>query len=394
MITSVLPTYTRAPLAFVRGEGCWLIDEDGQRFLDAGAGVAVSALGHAHPILVETLKEQAETLWHTSNLYRIPNQERLADLLVENTFADTVFFTNSGTEATEAAVKMARRHWHFHGNPDRNVIIALRNSFHGRTTTMISASGSEKMTEGFGPLTPGFLQVPPNDFDEVVSVIADDTAAVMVEPILGEGGIVPLSDKFLSDLRQLCDDRGVLLIMDEIQTGMGRTGKLFAHEWSGATPDIMAVAKGIGGGFPLGACLATEKAAVGMVAGTHGSTYGGNPLACAVGMAVMKIVSDQEFLASVRKRAGYLRQRLEAIVATHPKIFAEVRGSGFMLGLKCQVPNMDLVNAGYDQKVLAIPASDNVVRILPPLNTSENDLAEMVDRIERAAESLESSQDG
>ena len=394
MISSVLPTYARASHAFVRGEGSWLVDEEGHRFLDAGGGIAVSVLGHAHPELVKALKKQADLLWHTSNLYRIPNQERLADLLVEHTFADTVFFTNSGTEATEAAVKMARKYWHFHGNPDRNVIIALKDSFHGRTTTMISASGSAKLTEGFSPLTPGFQQVPPNEIEEVASAIDDSTAAVMVEPILGEGGIKPLSDTFLSDLRQLCDDRDILLIMDEIQTGMGRTGKLFAHEWSGAAPDIMAIAKGIGGGFPLGACLATEKAAAGMVTGTHGSTYGGNPLACAVGTAVMKIVSDQDFLAGVRRRAGYLRQRLEAVVATHPKIFSEIRGTGFMLGVKCCVNNGDFVKAGYDQKLLTVPAGDNVVRLLPPLNISEEELAEAVDRIERTAECLESSCDG
>ena len=380
-------------MAFVKGEGSWLFDEDGRKFLDVGAGIAVCVLGHAHPTLVETLKDQAEALWHTSNLYRIPNQERLADMLVERTFADTVFFTNSGTEATEAAVKMARRYWHFHEMPERNVIIALKDSFHGRTTTMISAAGAKKLTEGFGPLTPGFRQVVPNDIDELAGLIDDETAGVMVEPILGEGGIVSLTDQFLAELRQLCDDRGILLIMDEIQCGMGRTGRLFAHEWSGIAPDIMAIAKGIGGGFPLGACLATENAAVGMVAGTHGSTYGGNPLACAVGIEVMKIVSDDNFLEGVRRRSSILRQRLEAVVDTHPDIFEDVRGSGLMLGLKCKVPNTNVVDAGYEQKLLTVPAGDNVVRILPPLNISQEEMAEAVDRIERAAESLESGQD-
>lgn len=378
-------------MAFVRGEGCWLVDESGERYLDAGAGIAVSILGHAHPALVAALSEQASKLWHTSNLYRIPNQERLADLLVERTFADTVFFTNSGTEATEAAVKMARKYWHHRGEPEKNEIITLNGSFHGRTLAMISAAGAEKLVSGFGPLMPGFKQVEPGDIEEVENAVDERTAAIMVEPILGEGGIVPLPDRYLKALRQLCDERGLLLILDEIQSGMGRTGKLFAHEWAGVEPDIMAIAKGIGGGFPLGACLATSKAAEGMTAGTHGSTYGGNPLACAVGAAVMEIVADESFLEDVRRRAGHLRQGLEAVVGSHPDVFEEVRGSGFMLGLACKAKNSDVVEAGFRNKVLTVPAGGNAVRVLPPLNMSVEELTEAARRIGMAAGDLEAN---
>lgn len=391
MTSHILPTYERAPMAFVRGEGCWLIDESGERYLDAGAGIAVSILGHAHPALVAALSEQASKLWHTSNLYRIPNQERLADLLVERTFADTAFFTNSGTEATEAAVKMARKYWHHRGEPEKNEIITLNGSFHGRTLAMISAAGAEKLVSGFGPLMPGFEQVEPGDIEAVENAVDERTAAIMVEPILGEGGIVPLPDRYLKALRQLCDERGLLLILDEIQSGMGRTGKLFAHEWAGVEPDIMAIAKGIGGGFPLGACLATSKAAEGMTAGTHGSTYGGNPLACAVGAAVMEIVADESFLEDVRRRAGHLRQGLEALVGSHPDVFEEVRGSGFMLGLACKAKNSDVVEAGFRNKVLTVPAGGNVVRVLPPLNMSVEELAEAARRIGMAAGDLEAN---
>lgn len=376
-------------MAFVRGEGCWLIDEYGERYLDAGAGIAVSILGHAHPALVAALSEQASKLWHTSNLYRIPNQERLAELLVERTFADTVFFTNSGTEATEAAVKMARKFWHHRGAPEKNEIITLKGSFHGRTLAMISAAGAEKLVSGFGPLMPGFKQVEPADIAAVEKAVDERTAAIMVEPILGEGGIVPLPDQYIKALRQLCDKRDLLLVLDEIQSGMGRTGKLFAHEWAGVEPDIMAIAKGIGGGFPLGACLATSKAAAGMTAGTHGSTYGGNPLACAVGAAVMEIVADESFLDDVRRRAGRLRQGLEAVVGSHPDIFEEVRGFGFMLGLACKAKNSDVVEAGFRNKVLTVPAGGNAVRVLPPLNMSEEELAETARRIGMAAQDLE-----
>ena len=291
MIPPVLPTYTRAPLAFVAGEGPWLIEESGERYLDLGAGIAVTLLGHANPTLVKALEEQGRKLWHTSNLYRIPNQEALAERLVAATFADTVFMTNSGTEAIECAVKMARKHFHHNGSPERNRIIAFEGSFHGRSYAAISAAGSEKMVKGFDPVVPGFDHLPFFDIEQVRDTVGPETAAILIEPIQGEGGIRALSREDLRALRALCDETGTLLILDEVQCGMGRTGKLFHHEWAGIAPDIMTVAKGIGGGFPLGACLATEEAAAGMTAGTHGSTYGGNPLACAIGCAVMDVVT-------------------------------------------------------------------------------------------------------
>ncbi len=388
MITTVLPTYNRAPLTFVKGEGSWLIEQDGRRFLDLGAGIGVNALGHAHPALVAALKQQAENLWHTSNLYNIPQQQVLADKLVDATFADTVFFTNSGTEACELAVKMCRKHFYEAGAPERTGIITFEGSFHGRSAAGISAAGSEKMTKGFGPLLPGFTHVPWDDLDALEAAIDGETAAIMLEPVQGEGGIRPLPDASLKQIRALCDAHGLLLILDEVQCGMGRTGRLFAHEWAGITPDIMMVAKGIGGGFPLGAVLATEAAADGMTAGTHGSTYGGNPLACAVGGAVMDIVATEDFLADVRARAGLLRQKLEGLVASHPEVFEGVRGLGLMLGLKCKALNMDVVNAGYQAGVITVPAADNVIRLLPPLNISEDDISEALARLEKAADSV------
>ncbi|MEM7320122.1 MAG: aspartate aminotransferase family protein, partial [Pseudomonadota bacterium] len=283
MIPSVLPTYNRAPLSFVKGEGSWLIEADGRRFVDLGSGIAVNALGHAHPDLVAAVTEQAQNLWHVSNLYQIPQQQALADKLVDNTFADTVFFTNSGTEACELAVKMARKYWFDKGHPEKVEILTYDGSFHGRSSAGIAAAGSEKMTKGFGPLLPGFVHLPWGDLDATEAAMSENTAAILVEPVQGEGGIRPLPDRQLKELRDLCDSHNALLILDEVQCGVGRTGKLFAHEWAGISPDIMMVAKGIGGGFPLGAVLATETAASGMTAGTHGSTYGGNPLGCAVG---------------------------------------------------------------------------------------------------------------
>ncbi|MDE4191690.1 aspartate aminotransferase family protein [Phaeobacter gallaeciensis] len=388
MIPSVLPTYNRAPLQFVKGEGAWLIEADGRRFLDLGAGIAVNALGHAHPALVEALTTQAQNLWHVSNLYQIPQQQALADKLVETTFADTVFFTNSGTESCELAVKMARKYFYDKGQPDRVEIITFEGSFHGRSSAGIAAAGSEKMTKGFGPLLPGFVHLPWNDHDAVAAAINDKTAAILIEPVQGEGGIRPLPDSCMKGLRDLCDEHGILLILDEVQCGVGRTGKLFAHEWAGITPDIMMVAKGIGGGFPLGAVLATEDAASGMTAGTHGSTYGGNPLGCAVGCAVMDAVADPDFLAEVNRKAGLLRQKLEGLVASHPEVFEEVRGSGLMLGLKCKAVNIDVVNAGYDNEVVTVPAADNVIRLLPPLNLTDEDIAEALQRLEKAAKQV------
>jgi acetylornithine/N-succinyldiaminopimelate aminotransferase len=389
MIPSVLPTYNRAPLEFVKGEGSWLFEADGRRFLDLGSGIAVNALGHAHPKLVEVLSNQAQNLWHVSNLYKIPQQEKLADLLVEHTFADTVFFTNSGTEACELAVKMARKYFYEKDQPERVEIITFDGSFHGRSSAGIAAAGTEKMVKGFGPLLPGFVHLTFGDMDGLTNAITDKTAAVLIEPVQGEGGIRPVPDAEMKALRQICDDAGILLILDEVQCGVGRTGKLFAHEWAGITPDIMMVAKGIGGGFPLGAVLATEEAASGMTAGTHGSTYGGNPLGCAVGCAVIEEVMAPDFLADVNRRAGLLRQRLDGLVAAHPEVFEELRGSGLMLGLKCKAANMDVVQAGYDNQVITVPAADNVIRLLPPLTLSEEDIAEAISRLDKAATQVE-----
>ncbi|MCA0845853.1 aspartate aminotransferase family protein [Salipiger thiooxidans] len=391
MIPSVLPTYSRAPLHFVKGEGSWLVEEDGRRFLDLGSGIAVNALGHAHPALVKALTDQAQNLWHVSNLYEIPQQQALADKLVASSFADTVFFTNSGTEACELAVKMARKYWYEKGQPEKTDIIAFSGSFHGRSSAGIAAAGSEKMVKGFGPLLPGFKHLEWRDMAGLEAAIDDNTAAVLIEPVQGEGGIRPLPDDELKALRALCDDKGCLLILDEVQCGMGRTGRLFAHEWAGITPDIMMVAKGIGGGFPLGAVLATEEAASGMTVGTHGSTYGGNPLGCAVGCAVMDHVADPEFLAEVNRKAGFLRQKLEGLVAAHPEVFEEVRGSGLMIGLKCKVAPADLVKAGYNALVITVPAADNVVRLLPALTISDDEIAEAVTRLDLAAASLEAA---
>ncbi len=391
VISTVLPTYARAPLTFVKGEGSWLVDAANRRYLDMGGGIAVNILGHAHPELVSVLQDQATQLWHTSNLYNIPNQQALADRLVEHTFADTVFVTNSGTESMECCVKMVRKYHVENGNPERVNIITFDGSFHGRSLGMISAAGAEKLTKGFGPLLPGFVHLKLGDLADVEAAIDETTAAIMVEPVQGEGGIIPLPDDYMQGLRKLCDEAGLLLIFDEIQCGMGRTGKLFAHEWSGITPDIMGIAKGIGGGFPLGACLATEEAAKGMVAGSHGSTYGGNPLACAVGSKVMDIVATPEFLGDVSAKAGRLRQRLEGLVASHPDVFVSVRGSGLMLGIECEVTNLDVVNAGYDQQVLTVPGGANVIRLLPPLNISNDEIDEAVARLDKAATAIEAT---
>ena len=388
MIASVLPTYARAPLNFVKGEGTWLIEADGRRFLDLGAGIAVNALGHAHPELVKALSDQAQNLWHVSNLYEIPNQQRLADQLVSLTFADTVFFTNSGTESCELAVKMSRKYWYEKGQPERVEIITFEGSFHGRSSAGIAAAGSEKMTKGFGPLLPGFVHLKWNDHDAIKAAISDQTAAIMIEPIQGEGGIRPVPEQCLKGLRDLCDEHGLLLIFDEVQCGVGRTGKLFAHEWAGIDPDIMMVAKGIGGGFPLGAVLASEDAAFGMTAGTHGSTYGGNPLGCAVGNKVLELVGDAAFLDEVAEKSAYFKAGLEALVTRHPNTFKSVRGKGLMMGLECAVPNMDVVNAGYDALILTVPAGDNVVRFVPALTITKEEIDEALARLSSAAQSL------
>ncbi|WP_425072213.1 aspartate aminotransferase family protein [Sagittula sp. S175] len=389
MTSSVLPTYNRAPLHFVKGEGAWLIEEDGRRFLDLGSGIAVNALGHANPELVQVLTDQASKLWHVSNLYEIPQQEALATKLTDVTFADRVFFTNSGTEACELAVKMARKYWYEKGQPEKVEIVTFSGSFHGRSTAAIAAAGSEKMVKGFGPILGGFVHVAWGDHEGLHNAVNDTTAAILIEPVQGEGGIRPLPDQCLQGLRKLCDEKGILLILDEVQCGMGRTGRLFAHEWAGITPDIMMVAKGIGGGFPLGAVLATEAASSGMVPGTHGSTYGGNPLGCAVGKAVVDRIADPAFLDGVRARARTLRQKLEGLVAAHPDTFEEVRGMGLMIGLKTKIAPADFVQAGYNAEVITVPAADNIVRLLPPLNITEDEIAEAVTRLDRAATALE-----
>ena len=391
MISPVMPTYARTAHAFVKGEGAWLVDETGRRHLDLGAGIAVNCLGHAHPKLVAALTEQAGQLWHTSNLYRVPNQERLAKMLAENTFADTAFFTNSGAEAMELCIKLSRKYHSHNGNPEKTEIITFEGCFHGRTIATISAAGAPKLTDGFGPLLPGFTQVPFGDVDALRAAITDRTAAIFVEPVQGEGGIVPAPAGFLTAIRALCDEAGALMVLDEIQCGVGRTGKLFAHEWSGVTPDVMGIAKGIGGGFPIGACLATEAAAAGMVAGTHGSTYGGNPLGAAVASAVLEEVLSDGFLDNVRRTASALNQKLGALIDAHPDILEGVRGEGLMMGIKCKAPNMDLVNACYAQDLLTVPAADNVVRILPPLNVTGEEIDLAIGKIDAACAALEAA---
>lgn len=391
MISPVMPTYARTAHAFVKGEGAWLVDETGRRHLDFGAGIAVNCLGHAHPKLVAALTEQAGRLWHTSNLYRVPNQERLAKMLAENTFADTAFFTNSGAEAMELCIKLSRKYQSHIGQPEKTEIITFEGCFHGRTIATISASGAPKMVDGFGPLLPGFVQVPFGDVDALRAAITDKTAAVFVEPVQGEGGIIPAPAGFLSAIRALCDEAGALMVLDEIQCGVGRTGKLFAHEWSGVTPDVMGIAKGVGGGFPIGACLATEAAAAGMAAGTHGSTYGGNPLGAAVACAVLEEVLSDGFLDHVRRTASALNQKLGALIDAHPDILEGARGEGLMMGIKCKAPNMDLINACYAQDLLTVPAADNIVRILPPLNVTEEEIDLAIGKIDAACAALEAA---
>ena len=389
MFPALLPTYNRTDVAFVRGEGSYLFAEDGKRYLDFGAGIAVNAFGHANPKLVGALTQQAAKLWHTSNLYRVPGQESLSRKLVDNSFADTVFFTNSVTEATELAIKMARRYHFVNGAPDRFHIVSFEGAFHGRTIAAINAGGNEKYLEGFGPRMAGFDQVPLGDLDALKKVIGPHTAALLIEPIQGEGGVRTMTPEYLRALRNLCDDTGMLLIFDEIQTGVGRTGKFFAYDWLGFTPDIMTVAKGIGGGFPLGAVLATAEAAKGMTVGTHGTTYGGNPLAMAVGNAAIDLVLAPGFLDHVNKVANYLHQQLGALVAGHPAMFESVRGQGLMIGLKMKTPSADFIAAARANGLVVLPAGDNVVRILPPLTLSEEEAREGMDLLSKTASQME-----
>ena len=388
MIDSILPSYSRANLRFVKGEGVWLFTENGEKYLDMGAGIAVNCLGHANPHLTKVLTDQASQLWHTSNLYHIPNQEKLAKNLVQSTFADTVFFTNSGTESMECAIKMARKFHHSNDDLERTEIITFENSFHGRSLAMISAAGSEKLTKGFEPILSGFIQIQYNNIEKLTEAVSKKTAAIVLEPIQGEGGIIPAQEHFLSQVKKLCVENGILLILDEIQCGVGRTGSLFAYEEYDVKPDIMAIAKGIGGGFPLGACLATERAAQGMTAGTHGSTYGGNPLACAVGNAVLEIINDQKFLNKVKDKSLLLKQKLAYLLDQHPDIFEEIRGKGLMMGLKCKILNTDLVNAGYQKGLITVPGGDNTIRLLPPLNITNKEIDLAVTMLDECAKHL------
>lgn len=384
-------TFSRAPLRFERGEGVWLITESGERYLDFAAGVAVNSLGHAHPHLVEAIKAQAEKIWHLSNLYEIPGQEKLAKRLTDATFADKAFFTNSGAEALECAIKTARRYHYSKGHPEKFRIVTFEGAFHGRTLATIAAGGQAKYLEGFGPKVEGFDQVPFGDLEALNAVITSETAALLIEPVQGEGGIRIVPPEFMRTLRDLCDEHGLLLILDEVQTGVGRTGKLFGYEWTGVTPDIMAVAKGIGGGFPLGACLATAEAASGMTAGTHGTTYGGNPLAMAVGNAVLDIVLADGFLDHVRDITLIFRQGLASLQDRFPDVIEEIRGEGLLLGIKPKMPSSELLHAMRTEHVLGVPAGDNVIRLLPPLVVTADEAREGLRRIENAAIALSAS---
>ncbi len=390
MIPAVLPTYARADLAFERGDGAYLFTADGRRYLDFASGIAVTALGHAHPHLTAALKAQADKgIWHTSNLYRIPGQERLAQRLVDASFADTVFFCNSGAEAVECGLKMVRRYHDENGTPDRYRVIAFRNGFHGRTLATIAAGGQEKHLKGFDPIVDGFDHVAFGNFNEVRAAITDKTAAILVEPVQGEGGIRAADPEFLRGLRTVCDEFGLLLFFDEVQCGMGRTGKLFAHEWAGITPDVMAIAKGIGGGFPIGACLATEKVGKVMTAGTHGSTFGGNPMAMAVGNAILDVMLADGFMEGVQMMGKKLTARLNAVAKKHPKVIKGVRGSGMMLGIECVATNTDVLARLRANGLLAVTAGENVIRILPPLIIDESHVEEAGAILDRACTDME-----
>jgi acetylornithine/N-succinyldiaminopimelate aminotransferase len=384
----LLPTYSRVDLAFERGEGVWLVATNGERYLDLTSGVAVNALGHAHPHMVKALTEQAEKLWHVSNLYRIPEGEKLADRLCAATFADTVFFQNSGAEAIECAIKMARKYQSASGKPERYRIITFEGAFHGRTLAALAATGNKKYLDGFGPPMPGFEQVPFNSLDAVKKAIGPETAAILIEPVMGEGGVRVVPPEFLRALRKLCDDNGLLLVFDEIQTGVGRTGDLFAYQHTGVSPDIMTIAKALGGGFPVGACLATTEASKGMTAGTHGSTFGGNLLAMAAGNAVMDVVTAKGFLDNVKNSALQFRQKLAELKDRHSSVLAEVRGDGLLMGLRMVPPAAEMVDELRAEKMITVAAGDNVVRLLPPLIINEAEIAEAVARIDRACAKL------
>ena len=386
--SSILPTYARYPLAFARGAGVWLETASGERYLDLGGGIAVASLGYSHPHLIEALTAQARTLWHTSNLFEIPQAERLAARLCAACFADYVFFTNSGAEAVEGAIKTARKYHAVSGQPDRYHIITFQGAFHGRTLATVAAGGNDKYIEGFGPKSPGFDRVAWGDVEAVVAAIGPQTAAILVEPVQGEGGIRVAPHAFLRALREICDQHGLLLVVDEVQSGVGRTGKFFAYEHAGIEPDIIAIAKGIGGGFPLGAFLTTAQAGRGMTTGTHGTTYGGNPLATAVGNAVLDVVLAHGFIEAVAMKGLRLKQKLASLRDRHSDIIADVRGEGLMLGLQLRVPPADFAAAAREERVLVIPAADNVVRLLPPLVITESEIAEAVERLEATCSRL------
>ncbi len=387
-MTAVMPTYGRADLCFERGEGAYLFADDGRRFLDFGSGIAVTSLGHAHPRLVAALTDQAKALWHTSNLYHIAPQERLAERLVANTFADTVFFGNSGAEAVECSVKVARKYHDETGAPERYRILTFAGAFHGRTLATLAAGRQENHLRGFEPVVEGFDQVAFGDAKAAAAAVGPETAAIMVEPIQGEAGIRTPPDGFLAELRRIADSAGILLLFDEVQTGVGRTGRFFAHEWAGVAPDVMAVAKGLGGGFPIGACLATEAAAVGMTPGTHGSTFGGNPLATSVGNAVLDEILADGFLGRVEAVAARLRGGLDKLADKHGNKIAEVRGQGLMLGLRCHGANAALIEALTANGLLTVIAGDNVVRLLPPLIITDAHVDEALAILDRALADL------
>jgi acetylornithine/N-succinyldiaminopimelate aminotransferase len=379
VVTAVMPTYGRIDIAFDHGEGSYLYSTDGQRYLDFATGIATNSLGHAHPHLVKKLQEQAGKLWHVSNLYNIPEQQRFADRLVDNSFADTVFFCNSGAEAMEGALKVARKYHFANGNPEREHIVCATGSFHGRTLTTLSAGDNDKYREGFGPRPGGFDHVAFGNLNEMRAAMTKKTAAILVEPIQGEGGINPATAEYLQELRKIADEFGALLIFDEVQCGMSRSGSLFSYTLADTEPDIMGLAKGLGGGFPVGAVLATEEAAVGMVPGTHGSTYGGNPLAMAAANAVLDVMLEPGFLESVVEKGNYLRKGLDNLTRSHLKVIESVRGTGLMLGLKCVAPNLDLMTALREHKLLTVVAGENVLRILPPLNVKMSELDEALE---------------
>jgi acetylornithine/N-succinyldiaminopimelate aminotransferase len=388
-ITPLMPVYPRSPVRPVRGEGVYLYGEGGEKYLDFASGIAVNLLGHGHPHLTKAIQEQAATLIHVSNLYGSPQGEAFAQRLVDNTFADTIFFTNSGAEAVECAIKTARRYHHHHGRPEKHDLITFRNAFHGRTMATISATDQAKLRDGFAPMLPGFTVVEFDDLEAAEAAVDENTAGFLVEPVQGEGGIRPASAQFMRGLRRICDEKDLMLVLDEVQCGVGRTGKLYAHEHYGIEPDILASAKGIGGGFPMGACLATEKAAAGMVVGTHGSTYGGGPLAMAAGQAVMDVVADPEFLERVTRLGERLRGALEQMIPNHDHLFEGVRGLGLMLGVRMKTDSRAFVGYLRQHGLLTVAAGDNVMRVLPPLIIEEAHITEFVERLSEAARQYE-----